>query len=88
MFTSMRRRLADQEAALTELRATVRGLQQEWEDTHDKLLHMVRRWTMRAKRAEALAEDAEPADDVAPSVDPITDRIMRRRHVRTIRRTG
>ena len=84
MFRSTRRRLDELDSEIKGLKATIKGLTLEWENTYDKLRQQASRIEKRAYDAQRRTNDegAVPQD---PPVDEITARIHQRRGMRHVR---
>lgn len=84
MFRSTRRRLDDLDSEVKGLKATIKGLTLEWENTYDKLRQQASRIEKRAHDALRRTNDegGVPQD---PPIDSITARIHERRGRRHVR---
>jgi hypothetical protein len=76
----------DLEERVEKVERAIAGLRLDWEETYDKLVKLVQRYT---KRAEVIERSEQPdatanvsptgSTTVSPQLDPISRRIMERR---------
>jgi uncharacterized coiled-coil protein SlyX len=88
-------RIDDLELTQKRLQIELEGLQKAWADElvdltdlREQVTNLLRRITQRARMAQDEETPVEPTPDTPPS-DPISDRVMERRHgLRTLQGNG